>query len=132
MELRFTIPGRPVTWQRTNDVRGRRVTDAEQRKEKRRIAAIARAALPPGWPTDAEYAIEVIGYWPDRRFGDADRLTSLSMDALEGVAYRADRQVVAQAGVRRLDREHPRVEVCVVPLEAAEHVDVMMTIGGAA
>lgn len=131
MELAFTIPGRPVTWQRTNDVRGRRVTDAEQRREKRRIAMLARAALPSGWPTDAEYAIEVIGYWPDRRFGDVDRLVSLTMDALEGVAYRVDRQVVAQGGARRVDRERPRVEVCVAPLREGESVDVTMTIGGA-
>lgn len=132
MELRFTIPGRPVTWQRTNDVRGRRVTDAEQRREKRRIAAIARAALPPGWPTDAEYAIEVIGYWPDRRFGDADRLVSLTMDALQGVAYATDRQVSDQCSGRRLDRGNPRVEVCVVPLGAGETIEITMTIRRAA
>lgn len=130
--LAFIAPGRPVTWQRTNAVRGRYVTDAKQRAEKRRLRQLARAALPPGWPLDAEYAIEVIGYWPDRRYGDADRLVSLAMDALEGVAYRVDRQVCAQSSVRRLDRERPRVEVCVGVVGPGEGVSVELTIGGAA
>lgn len=133
-ELRFTIPGRPVTWQRpTDDGRtGRRnVTTAEQRAEKRRIATIARAALPRGWRLDGEYAICVIGYWPDRRLGDSDRLVSLTMDALEGVAYRTDRQVGAQGSARRIDRERPRVEVHVVAYDpAAERADIEITIGG--
>lgn len=128
--LAITIPGRPVTWQRTNDVRGRRLTDAGQRREKRRIAALARAALPPGWPMDAEYAIEVIGYWPDRRFGDVDRLVSLTMDALEGVAYASDRQVAAQGGARRVDRKNPRIEVCLVPLRRGEEASIGIELSG--
>jgi len=133
-ELRITIPGRPVTWQRpTDDSRsGRRnVTSADQRAEKRRIARYAAAALPPGWRTDREYAVEVIGYWPDRRFGDADRLVSLTMDALQGVAYRADRQVGAQGSARRVDKTNPRVEVHVVAYDPdRESPEIGITIGG--
>lgn len=126
--LRFTIPGRPVTWQRPNEVRGHRVTDAAQRAEKRRIAAIAKRALPKGWPTDAEYAVEVVGYWPDRRYGDMDRLVSLTMDALQGVAYLTDRQVAAQGSARVLDRERPRVEVTVAALGEAERASVSIEV----
>lgn len=129
-EFRFTIPGRPVTWQRTNDVRGRRVTDAAQRAEKRRIAAIARAARPRGWPMDLEYAVAVEGYWPDRRFGDSDRLVSLTMDALEGVAYPKDREVSAQGGVRHVDKLRPRVEVHIVAFDPRrERAAIEITIG---
>src|SRR5690606_36666151 len=64
----------------------------------------------------------------DRRFGDADRLVSLTMDALQGVAYATDRQVSDQCSGRRLDRGNPRVEVCVVPLGVGETIEFTMTI----
>jgi hypothetical protein len=113
MRLEFTIPGRPITWQRTNQVKGRRVTDAKQRAAKQAIGLQALSALPKGWPLDASYSVDVIGYWPDRRFGDADRLTSLVMDGLEGAAYKLDRQVVDQRGRVRLDKGNPRTVVVV-------------------
>lgn len=113
MEWRFTIPDRPATWQRTNPYKGRLLTDTKQRAAKARIGWIALAARPKGWPLDREYIVDVRGYWPDRRYGDADRLTSLVMDALEGIAYAKDRQVADQSGKRRVDKEHPRTEVVV-------------------
>lgn len=131
MELRFEIPGRPVTWQRTNRVGARQVKSREQRAAIRLYRATAQRALPPGWPTDAEYAVEVVGYWPDRRYGDTDRLVSHVLDALERAAYVADRQVSCVAGVRRLDRERPRVEVTVVPCEPGADVEATLAIGGA-
>jgi len=119
-EFSFTIHGRPVTWQRTNDVRGRRVTDAKQRAAKTRIALHARVARPRGWPLDAEYDVVTLGYWPDRRYGDVDRLSNLVLDGLEGAAYKSDRQVCAQSSRRYLDKEHPRTEVTVRVLEGDE------------
>ena len=113
MEFTFTVFGRPRTWQRTNDVRGRRVTDKAQREAKRQIAWLALAARPKGWPMGAEYEVITLGVWPDRRYGDVDRLSSLVMDALEGVAYEQDRQVAAQTSARALDRDNPRTEVIV-------------------
>lgn len=103
MIVEFTIPGRPVTWQRTNDVRGRRVTDAKQREAKQRIGGYAADVRPEGWPMDAEYVVTVAGCWPDRRFGDVDRLLSLVMDGLEGVLYETDRQVRTVMATRGLD-----------------------------
>jgi len=127
MVMRFTVPGRvkrtpsgklgkarPVTWQRLQS-RGNdgRYVDAEQRAEKDRIGQLALAARPPAWPRDGEYEVSVIGYWPDRVTGDADRLTSLVMDALEGVLYTQDRQVKVQHGAILLDRAEGRSEVMV-------------------
>lgn len=130
--LSFEVPGRPVSWQRSNDVRGRRVTDAAQRAAKRVYAAAALAARPRGWPLDRTYAVEVIGYYPDRRYADSDRLVGLVLDALEGVAYRTDRQVGVQAGLRCLvPKGEERIAVTVVPYDEGDHVEVTIAIGRA-
>lgn len=115
-ELRYVVPGRPQTWQRTNEVKGRRVTDAAQREAKRTHQLHALAALGPrraSWSLDGAFEIEVIGYWPDAVVGDSDRLAGLPMDALQGIAYRADRQVRDEAGRVRIDYDRPRTEVVV-------------------
>lgn len=116
MQWSFTVPGRPVTWQRSGVHEGKRLTQKEQKVAKAAIAWAATAARPKGrWPMDVVYAIEVIGYWPDRRFGDVDRLVSLVMDALQGIVYKEDRQVRVQTSSMRYDRSNPRTEVLVVP-----------------
>lgn len=114
-----------MTWKRDNYVRGRYIVDAEVRRAKdaHRIVALAglrargyRGAFPlsPGL-----WGVEVVGYWPDGRHGDADRLLTLVLDAMEGVAYVADRAVkVAQVKVRQHD--HPRVEVMLWRLDEPE------------
>lgn len=109
----YVVPGRPATWQRTVAHKGRRLTEKAQREVKRAIGMVALSKRPKGWPLDAEYAIHVRGFWPDRRFGDVDRLVSLHMDALEGVLWKSDRQVATEVGCREVDREHPRVTVVV-------------------
>lgn len=121
----FTIEGRPVTWQRTGEHEGRRLTEQGQREAKKRIAWQALATKPNPWPMDAVYAIEVVGYWPDQRFGDADRLASLVMDALEGLAYKADRQVRVQTSTMLLDKARPRTEVTVAPYNEMRTVPVV-------
>jgi Holliday junction resolvase RusA-like endonuclease len=115
-EIRYTVPGRPVTWQRTNIVQGRPTTDKAQRIAKKAHAMYALAAMGRDratWSQDGAFEVEVVGYWPDAIVGDADRLVGLAMDALQGLAYTTDRQVRDQSGRVRIDRENPRVEVVV-------------------
>lgn len=118
MQFAFIVEGRPVTWQRTREYQGRRITDAKQREAKKRLGFLALRARPTGWPLDALYSIDVLGVWPDRKLGDADRLTSLVMDALEGVAYVKDRQVRRQSGRMEVDKSHPRTEITVAVITA--------------
>jgi hypothetical protein len=125
--LVFVVEGRPVSWQRTNVVKGRPMTDAKQREAKKRIALSAQAALRSRpWATDGDYAIQVDAYYPDRVFGDADRIPGLVMDALEGIAYRKDRQVSALDVRRHLDKARPRVEVRVYALDPGDDADAVM------
>lgn len=126
MEWSFVIEGRPMTWKRPGVHEGERLTQKQQKAAKQWIGWHALRSRPRGrWPMQAVYAIEVIGYWPDRRFGDVDRLMNLVMDALEGIVYRSDRQVRAQTSSMLLDRERPRTEVLVVPYDEEREVPVV-------
>jgi Holliday junction resolvase RusA-like endonuclease len=125
-ELRYVVTGRPVTWERKRlDTRGRKprhFTSDDQTLEMRRHQLAAIAALAPHralWSLEGAFWIGVRGYWPDAAVGDSDRLTSLAMDALEGVLWVTDRQVRDQGGhVAVSADEDARVEVVVRRLAA--------------
>jgi hypothetical protein len=102
--LTYTVPGRPVTWARTNEVAGRRVTDKAQKQAKAvhaLHATLAKRGQP--WDLSGAFAIDVVGYYPSAVTGDTDRLASLALDALQcskrckhghnGVLWHDDRQV---------------------------------------
>lgn len=118
-ELRYVVPGRPVTWERKRlDGRGRKVRTFTSDEQERAMAAHqwhAVAALGPRraeWALTGAFEIGVMGYWPDAVVGDVDRLLSLAMDALQGIAYRTDRQVrlLGRTGIVA-DGSPERVEV---------------------
>lgn len=110
--LVFTVEGRPVSWARTNIVKGRPTTDAKQRSAKKTYALAARAALGrKPWERTGTFAVYVDAFYPDRNYGDIDRIPGLVLDALEGVLYDRDRQVSSLVVLRYVDRKHPRIVV---------------------
>ena len=129
-EFSYVVEGRPVTWQRDNVVmakvgsgkatRLRYISDAKTKAGERAHRLPATLALTEalGRPVtfrdmDGEFYVGVIGFWPDGRHGDCDRLLTLVMDALQGVAYHEDRQVKMTACTVLTDKARPRVEVFV-------------------
>lgn len=143
LALQYVVEGRPMTWQRAGknaagkiSFYARKSTDKRSgsaiAEYKRRVATLALAARPANWPTDAAYIVEIASYYPDRRFGDSDRLPGLIFDAMQnGIAYMSDRQIGGHVcAPRRVDKARPRVEVTVVPYdESADDVaiDVVIT-----
>lgn len=125
MTLTYTVPGRPTTWARKRlDTRKRKPLTFTSDEQKLAMVAHqlhALVALGPHratWGLDGAFAIGVLGYWPDAAVGDVDRLVSLAMDALEGIAYRKDRQVRELLRCAVISDGSPeRVEVTVVRLE---------------
>jgi len=112
--LAFSVEGKPRAWKRTNTYRGRRITDAGVREQKHAIGWMARSHMPKGWRTDALYQLHVRVY---RRMGrggpgDCDNYGKLVADALQGVAYSDDRQVVEMT-VTKYRAQEPRTEVFV-------------------
>jgi Holliday junction resolvase RusA-like endonuclease len=117
----WTVPGRPVSWQRMTPVAGRPTMPAKARAAKRLYQLAARAGRPAGWRLDAPaYVVTVRAYYPDRRYGDVDRIVGLPLDAMEGVAYGTDRDVCELRVLRHVDRARPRLEVRVKALESDE------------
>ena len=51
--------------------------------------------------------------------GDLDNMSKVLLDSLSGVAFVDDSQVWDLRLVRHLDRQNPRVELTIAPLEAA-------------
>lgn len=113
-ELRYVVEGRPVSWQRLTMQGGRHVMTAAQRSVKASHALCARAALGRAqWPLEGVFEVEMVVRYPNAVQGDVDRLAGLPLDALEGVAYKADRQVKRLVVDVGIDRERPRTEVTI-------------------
>lgn len=114
--LCYTVPGRPASWQRSTPLAHGKVVSAKAyRAAKQRVAMLAlqarqRARL--AVDAEGEWAVDVVAWYPDRRHGDADRVCSLVMDAMEGVIYASDRQVKDQRSrVMTEPSGEPRTEV---------------------
>lgn len=134
-ELRFTVEGRCVPWQRTATHNGRKLTPKAQREYQRRVRAVGSVAVRQRhWPMDARFAVELVVYEPDARRRDCDNELKTILDSLNGITWLDDSQVDVACVVRRIDRERPRVEVTVAPMTLVERdsARVEIVIGGAA
>ncbi len=119
--ISYVVPGRPSTWQRTNAVAGKYVTDRAQRAAKRSHLLCAMAALGPRrstWDLAGAFVVDVRGFYPSAVVGDCDRLVSLPLDALEGLLFVTDRQVRRVTGEIVSDGSPPRTEVTVTRMES--------------
>lgn len=110
------IPGRPLSWKRPeNTARGGRRTNPEQRARQREIRTEVDAALRargefarPVFEPGEFVAIDVVSCYPRPQrpttalpsHADVDNLAKIVLDALEGLVYANDRQVVALLTVK--------------------------------
>jgi len=120
LDVRFVVPGPVVPWQRAASVGTRRYTSAKQRSYQRTVRLIAQASRPRGpWlPSKASrYRVDVDAYLPDERRRDLDNVAKTILDALNGVLYLDDSQVVTLLVATHIDRADPRVVVAVREVE---------------
>ena len=126
--VRLTLPWSvlvPVN-RRTNPagwgkMRGRQFLTREYRGAQRTAELLVQSQVRGKRPRfTAPVAMTLRFYEPDRRRRDPSNLLKLVEDALTGVVYdddsRIHRQTWERAGV---DRDNPRVEITVAPIEAA-------------
>ncbi len=93
--ITIVVPGRPVPKGRPRfSGRGRRPhTPPKTAAAERKIALIARIA--GARPINGPVSVRAIFIFADRRTrGDVDNLSKLALDALNGIAFKDDRQVV--------------------------------------
>jgi crossover junction endodeoxyribonuclease RusA len=108
--IRLTLPYPPSVNHLYRVVNGRPILSREGRSFKLRTAGLAleRGAR----PLAGDVAVTLGVYRPAKR-GDLDNAMKCILDALRGVAFADDRQVVRIDAERFEDKANPRVEVLV-------------------
>lgn len=102
---RLTIPGDPQSKGRPRVYNGHGITPEATRKAENRVYSEWRRQYPDLLPYKGPVAITLIFWTMTRRGRDWDNLAKLFTDALNGVAYEDDRQIIdANVHVRRPDR----------------------------
>lgn len=117
--MKLTLPYPPSTnrYWRFNPKFGSMYVTHEARKYKADLEAIARRQLGPRarFPVyRGPVAVSVIVYRPAKR-GDLDNTLKVMLDALRGVAFVDDDQVVRITADRADDKANPRAEVLIQP-----------------
>ena len=109
------VPGRPLSWNNAlvRPKGGRRpFLSAEAKEWKEAVGAHARVTRPAGWPLDARYVVEVRSTFA-RSSSDADGPIKLALDALKGIAWNDDKQVVQVTATKDVDPLAPRLDLVI-------------------
>ena len=117
-QIAFTVPGEPVAWRRPGRRFGRYFTRPEDALHREKVRAAARNAgirTPLTGPVRLDAVFFVSRDPLDPKVGDEDNLRKLVKDALQGIAYRNDRQVVCGWTAKVQDSQDPRTEITVGP-----------------
>ncbi|HYM69204.1 MAG TPA: RusA family crossover junction endodeoxyribonuclease [bacterium] len=126
--ISFVVPGNAVPKARPRSVRLpngkiRTYTPARTQHYEQKVAIYALQILKgANWPiADAKsrFHMRVLLVFADLRRRDGDNCVKVIQDALNGIAYADDYQVVSHAVSRSLDRANPRTEVVITRLEAS-------------
>lgn len=111
--MTITLPPPPSANRYWRNFRGRTVVSGEAKAYKDAAAWLARAAGMDE-PLTGNVALTVRWY-RERKAGDLSNRLKILEDALQGVAYVNDSQIVRIVAERYDDKRNPRVEVEVTP-----------------
>ena len=109
----FTVPGNPIPKARPRVYRGRAITEVATMRAEQLVVMHARRAKVK--PIEGPLVVELWFFRDSKRRCDWDNLAKLTCDALNGVAWQDDDQVVDAIVHKRIDKEHPRTEVHIRP-----------------
>lgn len=108
----FVVIGPPQPKERARmGAGGRWFTPERTRFYERAVKHRAQLAVPKSWPLDARYVLTVRMHFADARRRDADNVIKAVSDALNGVCFADDSQVVETHAFKHIDRDNPRTEV---------------------
>lgn len=83
------------------------------RQNKEQIGWEGRAQY-RGEPYTGPLAVRIDLYWPDRRTHDVDNIKGF-LDALTGILWVDDSQIIDLRVTKAVDRDRPRVELELIP-----------------
>lgn len=116
----FRVPGRAISWNHAlvRPRGGRRAfLSAEAREWKEVIATYALKARPRPWCLEGNFVLYLHSVFSSP-LADRDGPLKLVQDALSGVAWRDDRQVVGGSTTKAVDPLAPRIEVVIQSVES--------------
>lgn len=117
MRYRFEVPGVPIPKARARVTRNGRFTpDTTKRYENKvRLCAYTAGVKKLSGPV----VLSLVLYMPDRRRRDGENIQKAIQDALNGLAYEDDSQVMEWHGRMEVDKSNPRA---IVTLEAIQEM----------
>lgn len=125
--INITVLGKPHGWQRTDSKGSQRYTAPKTRSYEKTVADEAALVMKPRQPMDGPVMLNVLAIfpipvsWSKRKKAaanyvttkpDADNILKAIADALNGIVYTDDKQVV-DTFVRKRYGDQPRVEITV-------------------
>jgi crossover junction endodeoxyribonuclease RusA len=113
-EIKLVLPYPPSVNNLYATFAGRRIVSAKGRKFKSDIAVLAKrqgAKL-----LDGDLVITFRVFRP-KRIGDLDNRLKISQDALKGICFADDRQIIEIHAFRFDDKTNPRIEIDINKLE---------------
>lgn len=111
-EIRATLPYPPSANRYWRNARGRTFVSKEAKEYKQAVKSEMQWLTPK--PIEGAVAVTIAVYRP-RRAGDLDNCIKVLLDALNGIAYADDKQVVQINAFRIDDKDNPRAEVLIKP-----------------
>lgn len=115
--MRLTLPYPPSVNRIWRVFRNRIIKAKEGRTYAAKVrASVAELGLQPA---DGPLSVTVTAFRPQKR-GDLDNVLKAALDALNGVAWTDDSQVVELHAWRKDDKHNPRLEVHVQPWQPRE------------
>lgn len=109
--MKLTLPYPPSCNAVWRNVYGRTLLSSKARVYRNRVDSYCHVRRVT--PLEGDVMVSIIAYRP-RRVGDLDGVLKLTLDSLQGWAFKNDKQVVRIVAERRDDKANPRVEVEVI------------------
>jgi Holliday junction resolvase RusA-like endonuclease len=115
----FSVLGNPVPKQSFRAVAGGRgYTDPRVKAWQEKVAYEARYVMDGDEPLTGDLQVSLKFYLSDRRRKDLDNLSKGVLDALNGIVFVDDRQIVDLHLQKYYDKDNPGVSVCVTRVKA--------------
>lgn len=113
--IRLVVSGNPLPWERVQaqTKKGRAIFFTARRTRQHQAKIQDAARLAGVRPLAGPVKLVVSFYRATRQRCDVDNLSKSVQDALNGIAYGDDSQIVALVAVKALDPANPRTEIVV-------------------
>ena len=123
--LKFTVEGNPLPKARPRivlrrDHRAQAYTPARTRAWEQQIGWAARQAMQGRRPFRGPLELVLYIYRANARRADADNIEKAAADAMTGIVYEDDDQIIDCHRYKRIDRDHPRLTITVTELQEME------------